>query len=232
MRLILVLSFLFVFAPARADDADTLTVDGTLYRLDGIDAPEKDQVCLNESGSVYPCGQLAIEALDQLIADRPVRCEDLGPDRKYPSRHVGYCMVDAIDLHRWLVRNGWALNSEPYAHGRFKADEHHAEQHSLGMGKGCFVAPRDFRHWNKYTAPVLGPNCPGDARRKLFPAHALMPEGCEIKGKYAVRALLTGHRGIYHLPGCRSYQRTKYVDRWFCSEDDAIAAGFRLSFTC
>ena len=43
MRLLLIIA-LFVFAAtaARADDADTLTVDGTPYRLDGIDAPEKD----------------------------------------------------------------------------------------------------------------------------------------------------------------------------------------------
>jgi hypothetical protein len=59
-----------------------------------------------------------------------------------------------------------------------------------------------------------------------------MPPGCEIKGKFALRALLTGHRGIYHLPGCSSYRRTKRPDRWFCSEQDAIAAAFRLSFTC
>ena len=54
-----------------------------------------------------------------------------------------------------------------------------------------------------------------------------MPPGCSIKGKFAVRAKLTGHRGIYHLEGCGSYQRTKKPDRWFCSEEDAQAAGFR-----
>jgi methylphosphotriester-DNA--protein-cysteine methyltransferase len=59
-----------------------------------------------------------------------------------------------------------------------------------------------------------------------------MPQGCEIKGKYALRAALTGHAGIYHVPGCGSYRHTKHVNRWFCSEDDAKAAGFRGSFTC
>ena len=99
-------------------------------------------------------------------------------------------------------------------------------------GRDAFVAPHDFRQWNKYTARLLGPRCPADARLKLFPDHAPMPPGCEIKGKYALRAVLTGHRGIYHLPGCNSYWRTKNPERWFCSEEDAIAAGFRLSFTC
>jgi endonuclease YncB( thermonuclease family) len=232
MRLLLIVAFLLLaFTPARAGDADTLTVDGTVYRLDGIDAPEIDQNCI-EVGGVYPCGQLAIEALEGLIAGRRIHCQDLGPDRKYPRRRIGRCTVDGIDLHRWLVRNGWALNFEPYAYGRFKDDEREAQERGAGMWKGCFVAPHDFRRWNKHTAPLLGPRCPVDARRKLFPDDAVMPPGCEIKGKFALRALLTGHRGIYHVPGCSSYRRTKRPDRWFCSEEDAVAAGFRLSFTC
>jgi hypothetical protein len=35
-----------------------------------------------------------------------------------------------------------------------------------------------------------------------------MPPGCSIKGKLAVRAHVTGHRGIYHMERCRSYART------------------------
>jgi endonuclease YncB( thermonuclease family) len=232
MRFLLVLPLLLLaFAAAHARDADTLTIDGTVYRLDGIDAPEIDQNCLGEGG-VYPCGQFALEALEGFVANRRIRCEDLGRDPKYPRRRIGRCMVDGIDLHRWLVGHGWALAFEPYAHGRFKDDEQEARERGAGMWRGCFVAPRDFRRWNKHTAPLLGSHCPADARNKLFPDHALMPQGCEIKGKYAVRALLTGHRGIYHLPSCGSYRRTTRPDRWFCSEEDAVAAGFRLSFTC
>ena len=100
------------------------------------------------------------------------------------------------------------------------------------MRKGCFVAPRDFRDTKKYSATLLGSNCPPDALAKLFPDDPKMPPGCEIKGKYARRALVSGHRGIYHLPGCGSYRRTTNPDRWFCSEEDAHAAGFRRSLTC
>ena len=38
--------------------------------------------------------------------------------------------------------------------------------------------------------------------------------------------------GIYHLESCRSYQSTKKPNRWFCSEDEAKAAGFRKSYSC
>jgi hypothetical protein len=52
------------------------------------------------------------------------------------------------------------------------------------------------------------------------------------KGKISLRAKLTGHRGIYHMEGCRSYRSTKTPNRWFCSEEDAQAAGFRKAFNC
>jgi len=60
----------------------------------------------------------------------------------------------------------------------------------------------------------------------------VMPAGCNIKGKYAVRARVTGNLGIYHLQACRSYPGLGNPDRWFCSEDDAQAAGFRRAYNC
>jgi hypothetical protein len=59
-----------------------------------------------------------------------------------------------------------------------------------------------------------------------------MPPGCSIKGKLAARAHISGYRGIYHMEACRSYGRTKSPDRWFCSEDEARAEGFRKAHTC
>ena len=53
-----------------------------------------------------------------------------------------------------------------------------------------------------------------------------------IKGKLAVRARVTGNVGVYHLQGCRSYPGTTEPDRWFCTEEDAQAAGFRKAYNC
>lgn len=179
---------------------------------------------------MYLCGRAAAEALDKFIAGRAVRCDDLGPDPKYPKRRIGQCSVDGTDLHWWLVEKGWALNFEPHARGRFKVYEAEAQAGHFGLWKGCFVAPQDFRYWRKHSAKLLGASCPPDARAKLFPDDPRMPGGCEIKAKYALRAW--PKLGIYHLPGCGSYRRTTKPDRWFCSEDDAMAAGFRGSYTC
>lgn len=57
------------------------------------------------------------------------------------------------------------------------------------------------------------------------PVHA---EGCNIKGNVSTK----GER-IYHLPGQRYYEDTviqqSHGERWFCSEEEARAAGWRRS---
>ena len=53
--------------------------------------------------------------------------------------------------------------------------------------------------------------------------------GCNIKGNISVR---TGER-IYHVPGGKFYDATRISlsngERWFCSEEEARAAGWRKS---
>jgi endonuclease YncB( thermonuclease family) len=230
MRLLLLLPvLLFAFTPASADDADTLTVDGTVYRLEGVDAPELDQFCVDKGGA-YPCGLFAAEGLQELIGERPVRCQDLGRDPEHPLRRIGHCTVGDVDINRWLVQQGWAINVDPL--DRFAEDEREARARPLSIWRGCFLAPYDFRRGRKLAATLLGTDCPPDARAKLVADYTLKPPGCEIKGKYAFRARLTGHRGIYHPPWCGSHRRTTGTHRWFCSEEEAVAAGFRRSFTC
>jgi hypothetical protein len=97
------------------------------------------------------------------------------------------------------------------------------------------VAPREFRGGRKDGA-LLGGACRADKdpeiREALFPNAPAMPPGCSIKGKFALRARVTGNVGIYHLQACSSYPALTKPDRWFCSEDDARAAGFRKAYNC
>jgi hypothetical protein len=134
-----------------------------------------------------------------------------------------------------LVHQGFALNVEASATGRFKVDEARAKEDRRGLWKGCFVAPLEFRR-GKQDGPLLGGSCPADRDREirevLFPDDLAMPSGCNIKGKFAVRARVTGNIGIYHLQACRSYPGLTRPDRWFCSEEDAQAAGFRRAYNC
>ena len=105
-----------VFSPAHAFDltgvprivdGDTLAIGSTKVRLQGIDAPETDQVCLNANGDHWTCG---IEARDQLavhIGGREIRCSSNGIDAY--QRTLGTCYLAQEDLNAWMVQQGWAL---------------------------------------------------------------------------------------------------------------------------
>jgi endonuclease YncB( thermonuclease family) len=211
-------------------------IDHTIYRLDGIDAPEIDQTCLDQSGEVWPCGVTVRDRLSAHIGKRAVRCEDKGPDRVYKHRRIGICSIEseATTLNEWLVREGWAIKSESSAKGRFAAEEADASENRRGLWSGCFAEPRDLRGWNHNGARLLGGGCqPGHENRirdKLFRVDTAMPPGCPIKAKLALRAV--GYEGVYHLPRCGSYRRLGRTNRWFCSEEDALAEGFRKALTC
>jgi endonuclease YncB( thermonuclease family) len=226
----------FAASPA-VRDAGTIDVGEVTYRLDGIDAPAFDQVCIDDHADSWACGVEARDELVRLIGDREVRCEDLGPDATYKKWHMGICTVDGetTSLNQLLVRKGFALNRDSSAPGRFGDDEADAKNERRGLWKGCFVAPQEFRAWRKDSA-LLGGACRADKDREireaLFPYEPVMPSGCNVKGKYALRARVTGNVGIYHVQACRSYPALTRPDRWFCSEDDAKAAGFRKAYNC
>ncbi|MGB8398857.1 thermonuclease family protein [Bradyrhizobium sp.] len=224
-------------APATIRDGGTLQLGNLTYRLDGIDAPSVDQLCIDDHADSWSCGVEARDQLAKLIGDRQVRCEDLGADPSYKKRHIGICTLagETTSLNQMLVRQGFALNLESSAKGRFKDDEARARENRQGLWKGCFVAPQEFRRGRKDGA-LLGGSCRADRDREiraaLFPDDLVMPSGCNIKGKFAVRARVTGNVGIYHLRTCRSYPALTEPDRWFCSEEDAQAAGFRRAYNC
>lgn len=221
-------------ATAVVRDGGTLQLANNTFRLDGIDAPAVDQMCIDEHADSWACGVEAREQLARLIGGKQVRCGDLGPDPAYKKRRVGVCIVEgeSVNLGQLLVQKGFALAD---AKGKYKADELTARDERRGLWKGCFTAPADFRLWKK-DAALLGGSCPTDRdqqiRSVLFSADPVMPAGCPIKGKYAVRARVTGNVGIYHLQACRSYPGLNNSERWFCSEDDAHAAGFRKAYNC
>jgi endonuclease YncB( thermonuclease family) len=213
---LLVLSLIIAILPATASRATNATVkdggiiqlDGVTYRLDGIDPPALDQICIDEHADAWTCGVDARDRLTKLLGDRQLRCDDLGADPAYGKRHLGVCTVEGetASLNQLMVRNGFALGLDPQ--GKFRSEEIAAKDDRRGLWKGCFVAPQDFRRWRK-DAALLGGSCRADRDRQirevLFPADPGMPSGCSIKGKYAMRARVTGNVGIYHLQACRSY---------------------------
>ena len=99
---------------ARVIDGDTVQVANTRIRLQGMDAPETEQVCLNEQGERWACG---ISARDELIRHTgagPWTCRGTAKDRF--GRLIVTCEVNGENVQKWMVRNGWALSFVRYSH--------------------------------------------------------------------------------------------------------------------
>lgn len=198
---------------ARVIDGDTFAVAGQRVRLHGIDAPETRQTCLR-AGRRWACGKAATKAMRRLVGRDPVRCEVRDWDRY--GRAVAACYAGGRDLQRELVRQGLALAYRRYS-TRYVPDEDAARAEGLGLWSGAFVEPRKWRKRNRN---------PPEARRRSRPGPSPgETASCRIKGNIGASGR------IYHVPGGYYYQRTgideSRGERWFCSEAEARAAGWR-----
>lgn len=185
-------------------DGDTLEIAGSRVRLEGIDAPELAQTCSRGSGEAWDCGQEARLVLAAIVAGKDVACDQKGLD-KY-RRILGVCFVDGEDINAIMVTTGYARAFVKYS-TTYEPLEAEARVAGAGIWQGESVAPWDYRRGRWQEAEDSAPN------------------GCAIKGNIS----RNGH--IYHLPWMTWYDRVKVDEargeRWFCSEDEAMAAGWR-----
>ncbi|PBC02700.1 thermonuclease family protein [Mesorhizobium sp. WSM3860] len=204
---------------ASVIDGDTIEIHGQRVRFNGIDAPESRQYCDDTKGFEYPCGRRSAEALDKfLAASRPLQCSFVTWDRY--GRFVGSCTrADGTDVAAWMVEHGQALDWPKYSSGAYAAQQAKAQAAKLGLWVGNFQAPWDWRTQRS-----------DDVRAPVAPTFALGSgnAGCSVKGNISA----DGER-IYHLPGQKYYSVTiinpAKGERWFCSEAEAVAAGWRRS---
>jgi endonuclease YncB( thermonuclease family) len=177
--------------PARVIDGDTIAVGSQHVRLQGIDAPETDQVCLDAQGERWTCGIAARERLSAHIAGRPITCAMRSEDRY--GRMLATCSTSGENLNAWMVREGWALAYVQYSR-EYVADEAGARAHRSGMWAGAFIAPWDWRHRDKGTAILGSVSVPIAAQAKLLApassANAPSPE-CIIKGNVNRQGAIT-----------------------------------------
>lgn len=207
-------------------DGDQMTIGATRIRLAGMDSPGLDQLCLNAAGERWTCGVAAHEALVEHVGDKSWTCHVLRTDRF--GRSVARCEVDGEDISQWMVKSGWALSYVRFSHA-YDADEKAAREAKAGLWAGAFFAPWDWRVRNKKTTILGSIKPPEDALPILLASasgHVAPSPACRIKGNVNRAGVC-----IYHTPESRWYakisMRISKGTRWFCSKEEAEAAGCR-----
>lgn len=217
-------------------DGDTLRVrvDGSSerVRLLGIDAPE----------SVHPntprqCfGKEASSRMQSLAQSKQVRlvADPSQGDRDRYGRLLRYVeLPDGTDVGLALVSGGFAQERTydgAYARqGRYRAAQASAKSANVGLWAACAGAP----------AAAAAPSTAASATPDRAPAQPAAkptskptpqaPSGsCSIKGNISSKG-----EKIYHVPGQRHYGQMRISpgkgERMFCSESDAVNAGWRKS---
>jgi endonuclease YncB( thermonuclease family) len=128
---------------ASVIDGDTIELRGQRIRLWGIDAPESDQLCRGSDSLPYRCGSAAALALADRIGRSLVTCETRAIDRY--KRTVAICVAAGVDLARWLVRSGLALDWPQYSRGAYASDQASAARDGAGMFAGSYTNPWTYR---------------------------------------------------------------------------------------
>ncbi len=188
----------------RAVTGDTLRVGNTLIALDGIEAPETAQSCERASGR-WRCGTAARDALTGLVRGRSVSCEITG--EREGGVKTGSCATGDADLAEKMIEQGMAFSTSFFFLSHYARLERKAQSEKNGLWAGDAERPQVWR--DKRWA---------EAKEKA-------PDGCPIKGR-----IRSGAR-IYVLPWSAAYDsvrlRRARGERWFCSETEAEAAGWR-----
>lgn len=184
----------------RVIDGDTFDIGGTRVRLHGVDAPEIGQPCQTDSGQTWDCGVWARDNVERLFGGQRASCSAIELDRY--GRTVAKCTARGVDIGAALVSEGYA-----FAFRRYSMDYDLIEKQAAVAGVGL---------WGMTVqAPAAYRQSGGDA-----------PAGdCVIKGN------ISNSGRIYHMPHNQDYGRTRVDaargERWFCTEAEARAAGWR-----
>lgn len=194
-------------------DGDTFRIPGDIrVRFLNIDAPEKGECYYEES----------TQALKNLIEGKQIKLiKDVSEKDRF-ERLLRYVILpsetggDDLLVEQYLAKNGFVeyVPSPP--------DNRYADLISSAM-------------WQAYNNSIgMWPACgyqPANIQKRQQDAEPLN-EDCIIKGNISEK----GFGKTYLIPGCDNYESVKVDtskgEQYFCTEEEAGAAGFRKATNC
>lgn len=135
-------NFPAIYGVARVINGDTLEIDGSYFKLYGIDAPESNQSCADRQGRSYACGRDAALWLKNWILNNELECRVMQQDER--GNMVGTCSLGQYDLGAALVNAGWAVSYTKYT-DVYAPYEYQAKLNKRGLWQGKFYMPWDWR---------------------------------------------------------------------------------------
>ncbi len=195
-------------------DGDTIEVnDEAVVRLIGIDTPEQGECYYRE----------AKEVLKDLILEKNVKLEKdvSGADKfgrllRYVFLPSGSELRDDTFVNNYMVRYGYAKVMTMAPDHRYRSLFNASREQAINNKEGMWTECIDEMH-NKELGEIGDP--PPDPN-------------CVIKGNKSLKEF----GDVYFTPDCYNYEQVKINldkgEKYFCSEQGAIDAGFRKSDTC
>jgi endonuclease YncB( thermonuclease family) len=131
---------------ATAIDGDTLLLteaDGlqSVLRLVSVEAPELYQECRTD-GAFWPCGLVARDTLETLVAGAALSCLPCGPNRD--GALLALCYDGDRNIGAELLREGMATSFAFFSNGMHAA-ESQAKRAGRGLWRGDWVHPQVLR---------------------------------------------------------------------------------------
>lgn len=189
-------------------------------RLIGVNTPEVDSPytsteCYGNEASAFLKDGIEGEHVT-LLADPSQDDVDIyGRSLRYAS------LEDGIDVGAIIIYGGFSkeytYDTEYYNQSTYRELEADAKDNKRGI-------------WQEGYCQEKKINDSSDSEPIVIPA-TVIPEkkDCNIKGNISYN----NGKKIYHVPGQKYYDETiineSVGERWFCSEEEAIAAGWRKS---
>lgn len=194
---------------ARVIDGDTIEIEGgQKIRYIGIDTPET----VHPDKSLECFGLEASSKNKELVEGKEIELEkDVSETDKY-GRLLRYVYIGDTFVNDFLVRQGYAHASSYPPDVKYQDQLRLAQQEAQANSRGLWSACQNGQ--TNHSQPSSSSQS--------------SESGCLIKGNIS-----TSGEKIYHTPGQQYYDKTvidtSRGERWFCTEDEAIAAGWRKS---
>ena len=205
-------------------------IDGKVYRVRYLGV---------ELANGADTGSLAQEALEfnrYLVAGQTIELE-MGPaDTDFEGNLLRYVYVDGEMANLSLLVNGYATVADSSSEFRYQAEFYAAQENAREGLRGIWESRRPANSRTPATASSPTPTPPFTGGTLPKPPSA-GGQTCDysgtgdgvIKGNVDTR---TGDH-VYHVPTGLYYSTTSVDeslgDRWFCTEEEAVAAGWKKS---